>query len=312
MKHTTNFRLIKPEYTDYYDIEDFNTNADAIDAELQRQKNVDIGQDEKIKELQNPTYTVAESRKNIVSGEKIGVIFGKIARFFSDLKTVAFSGSYEDLSNKPQSLPANGGNAATVNKHTVNSDVPSGAKFTDTNTWRGIQNNLTSDSTTDSLSAAQGKALKGLVDGKAASNHTHLYPGGFAGTDNMAWGVQTGGVVCGWADGAGGSIGFRKNCPATGQVSMVIDGTVYTNEGKDQVLTSGNYSAYAAAKSHTHSYIPLSTAGGIASCGGEGKYTYFNVATIKITASYINRPIVFELSGRGKCLSQVTVIEVLY
>lgn len=28
-----------------------------------------------------------------------------------------------------------------------------------TNTWRGIQNNLTSDSTTDSLSAAQGKAL---------------------------------------------------------------------------------------------------------------------------------------------------------
>ena len=29
----------------------------------------------------------------------------------------------------------------------------------DNNTWRGIQNNLTSDSTTDSLSAAQGKAL---------------------------------------------------------------------------------------------------------------------------------------------------------
>lgn len=44
---------------------------------------------------------------------------------------------------------------------------------TDTNTWRGIQNNLTSDSTTDSLSAAQGKILKGLVDGKAASSHTH-------------------------------------------------------------------------------------------------------------------------------------------
>ena len=37
----------------------------------------------------------------------------------------------------------------------------------DTDTWRGIQNVLTSDSTTDSLSAAQGKVLKGLVDGKA-------------------------------------------------------------------------------------------------------------------------------------------------
>ena len=46
-------------------------------------------------------------------------------------------------------------------------------KFTDTDTWRGIQNNLTSDSTTDSLSAAQGKVLKRLVDGKAASSHNH-------------------------------------------------------------------------------------------------------------------------------------------
>ena len=46
-------------------------------------------------------------------------------------------------------------------------------KFTDTNTWRGVQNNLTSDATDQSLSAAQGKVLKGLVDGKAASNHTH-------------------------------------------------------------------------------------------------------------------------------------------
>lgn len=47
-------------------------------------------------------------------------------------------------------------------------------KLTDTDTWRGIQNNLTSDSTTDSLSAAQGKALKTLVAGKADSGHIHL------------------------------------------------------------------------------------------------------------------------------------------
>lgn len=48
-------------------------------------------------------------------------------------------------------------------------------KLTDTDTWRGIQNNLTSDSTTDSLSAAQGKTLKTLVDGKAAMGHTHTW-----------------------------------------------------------------------------------------------------------------------------------------
>lgn len=45
------------------------------------------------------------------------------------------------------------------------------------NTWRGIQDNLTSTSTTDSLSANQGKVLKGLIDGKAASGHTHNYAG---------------------------------------------------------------------------------------------------------------------------------------
>lgn len=57
--------------------------------------------------------------------------------------------------------------------YTLNKTVPADAKFTDT--WRGVQNNLTSDSTDQSLSAAQGKALKRLVDGKANENHTHSY-----------------------------------------------------------------------------------------------------------------------------------------
>lgn len=64
-------------------------------------------------------------------------------------------------------------NASTVNGHTVNSNVPSNAKFTDTNTWRPIQDNLTSTSTSESLSANQGRVLKGLVDSKANSSHTH-------------------------------------------------------------------------------------------------------------------------------------------
>ena len=66
-------------------------------------------------------------------------------------------------------------NAATVNGHTVNANVPANAKFTDTNTWRGIQDNLTSTSTSESLSANQGRILKGLVDGKANSSHTHSW-----------------------------------------------------------------------------------------------------------------------------------------
>ena len=83
-------------------------------------------------------FTESTSRTKPTTGEKISSIVGKIVKFLSDLKTVAFTGSYNDLSNKPLSLPANGGNASTVNGHTVNADVPSGAKFTDTNTWRPL------------------------------------------------------------------------------------------------------------------------------------------------------------------------------
>lgn len=40
-------------------------------------------------------------------------------------------------------------------------------------TWRPVVDNLTSDSTTSSLSANQGRILKALIDGKSNSGHTH-------------------------------------------------------------------------------------------------------------------------------------------
>lgn len=46
-------------------------------------------------------------------------------------------------------------------------------KGTDTNTWRPVVDNLISDSTTNSLSAKQGKVLKALIDGKSNSGHSH-------------------------------------------------------------------------------------------------------------------------------------------
>lgn len=67
-----------------------------------------------------PTFSEASERVNIASGEKVSVILGKIKKFFTDLKPVAFSGSYSDLSNKPSiptvpsastSLPLVDGNA---------------------------------------------------------------------------------------------------------------------------------------------------------------------------------------------------------
>ncbi len=54
-----------------------------------------------IDELAKPTFTQASTRTNIESGEKVSTLFGKIKKFFADLKTVAFTGSYNDLLNKP-------------------------------------------------------------------------------------------------------------------------------------------------------------------------------------------------------------------
>ena len=47
------------------------------------------------------TFTEAEERTNIESQETMSTMFGKIKKWFTDLKTVAFTGSYMDLSNKP-------------------------------------------------------------------------------------------------------------------------------------------------------------------------------------------------------------------
>jgi hypothetical protein len=50
---------------------------------------------------QTPTFLEESTRTNIASCDKLSLIFGKIKKFFSDLKAVAFSGSYNDLSNTP-------------------------------------------------------------------------------------------------------------------------------------------------------------------------------------------------------------------
>ena len=57
-------------------------------------------------------------------------------------------------------------------------------KYTDTDSWRGIQNNLTSNSTTESLSAAQGKVLNENKLDKPTISTNDLT----AGTSNLATG----------------------------------------------------------------------------------------------------------------------------
>lgn len=66
--------------------------------------NEETARTEADKNLQQPTFTEASTRVNITSGETLSTLFGKIKKFFTDLKTVAFTGSYTDLLNKPTSM----------------------------------------------------------------------------------------------------------------------------------------------------------------------------------------------------------------
>lgn len=52
----------------------------------------------------NVEFEEASSRQSLDSGEKVNTLFGKIKKWFSDLKAVAFSGSWKDLSDKPTFL----------------------------------------------------------------------------------------------------------------------------------------------------------------------------------------------------------------
>lgn len=96
MRLTEFFRLRMPDGTDPVNIEDFNDNFEVIDRELKKR----ISDDGSASDV-TVGFEVAESRQPLKSGEKLSVLMGKAHRFFTDLKTVAFSGKYGDLIERP-------------------------------------------------------------------------------------------------------------------------------------------------------------------------------------------------------------------
>ena len=76
---------------------------------------------------QQPTFAESGTRSNIVSGETLSTLFGKIKKFFADLKTVAFTGSYTDLSNKPTSMQNPNSLTLTMNGSATNYNGASSA-----------------------------------------------------------------------------------------------------------------------------------------------------------------------------------------
>ena len=132
------------------------------------------------------TFEQASDRVNISSKEKLSVIMGKIKKWFTDLKSVAFSGSYEDLSNKPdlKTVATTGNYSDLSNKPTIPTALknPQALTFTGgvTGSYDGsaaksvkvpsLTNNLLATAAGTALDAAQGKVL----DGKIAQINSNL------------------------------------------------------------------------------------------------------------------------------------------
>lgn len=121
------------------------------------------------------------------------------------------------IKNKPASLPANGGNAATVGGHTVGVDVPSNAKFTDT-TYTDFK-----------AATASAAGSNGLVPAPAAGKQSMYLRG------DGTWQMPT---------------DTRYNHP-TGDGNLHVPATGTTNNGKflQAGATAGSVQWAAASKS---------------------------------------------------------------
>ena len=156
-------------------------------------------------------------------------------------------------------------NNVSIGSHTLDLRNGSNTTLTNTNgvvtinsTWRPVVDSLTSDSTTSSLSANQGRVLKSLIDGKSDSGHNHdnrylkLTGGTMLGALNFAnntWNKvgedvymgdhNIGGQLCIMGANSTTGLSFHKYGDASIRKSITFDGnTLYMNGSCDYATLS--------------------------------------------------------------------------
>lgn len=221
MTKTKYYDLQMDDPQDDYDVEVVNANLEKIDEQMKTRENATDA-------LQEPEFTVADKRENIASKEKMQKILGKIAKFFTDLKTVAFTGNYKDLSNKPTSLPA--------------SDVSAWAK--------------------ESTKPKYTKAEVGL-----------------------------------------GNVGNFK------AVSTVASQGL-TNTEKSNARANIGAQAAGSYASSTHNHDSTYRKKLLGTMDGDGKTSYCQLCTLKISQNYINTPI--EITLQERCRSTLDRLSILF
>lgn len=153
MLTTTNFKLKKPESTDYAKISDLNDNADIIDAEIAKRPTRDDMDD-----VIDTKFTTSTSRAKLTPGEKLKILFGKIERWLEDLKDGAFSTVANNLTTTGSGsvLDARQGKAL---KDQIDTKVNKA----------DVVNNLTTTDYGYILDARQGKALNDKINDAKSS-----------------------------------------------------------------------------------------------------------------------------------------------
>lgn len=170
-------------------------------ADTALQKHQDIsGKLDKTGDASNTTvaFSAASARESVKTGEKLSVLFGKIAKWFADLKTVAFTGSYNDLANKP-TIPDISGKQ---------DKLTAGANITISGNTISAKDTTYSNAST-TTAGLMTAADKAKLDGMDSSQYLPLH-----GTADIAKTLSNGSMRYGWcANGdASANSGYRWFC----------------------------------------------------------------------------------------------------
>lgn len=210
----------------------------------------------------NPVFTEASTRTNISSGDSTPTLWGKVKKWFSDLKAVAFSGSYKDLMD----VPAIGNGKITITQNGVTKGT-----FT-TNQTGNATIALTDTTSAEGLPKTTKYALSDTVGGDA------LKLKNFQVTQNADLGISTPKNAIGYIIGSSEIYGISDGAVYEQAYNSEYFHQIYGDYRTGQIATRGknngawqpwrrqldeqNYSDYIRKYTETVKYNTTEGAGG--------------------------------------------------
>ena len=196
-------------------------------------------------------FSAASARENVKTGEKLSVIVGKIAKWFADLKTVAFTGSYNDLANKPtipdgsKYLPLAGG------AMTGDIDLASNGVDLLVGSQRATQ--------TTYATAVAGATISTKQTFSSGLQERKSLVGSFLDQNSVWHSIISVRHRNGYNDGVNYGMYLRSLLTSDGSLIWNKQTGAGKWQGERVLLDSSNYSTYAAKSDHTHDAITNSS-----------------------------------------------------